>query len=124
MTRKNPQVEALEREITLLRKLDEERRRDPGDLPFTGCGDNSCLLTQPRGMATNGGCRCSATEIRRALMWWKRRSRFLEETVRELKDEGPYYDALEKLRRDVMEGNASEAMLQGAEVVLGAKRGR
>jgi len=24
----------------------------------TGCGDNSCKLVKPVGMATNGGCRC------------------------------------------------------------------
>ncbi len=23
-----------------------------------GCGDNSCLIAKPKGMATNGGCRC------------------------------------------------------------------
>lgn len=23
-----------------------------------GCGDNSCLFVKPKGMATNGGCRC------------------------------------------------------------------
>jgi hypothetical protein len=23
-----------------------------------GCGDNSCLVKKPVGMATNGGCRC------------------------------------------------------------------
>ena len=23
-----------------------------------GCGDSSCLFTKPKGMATNGGCRC------------------------------------------------------------------
>lgn len=23
-----------------------------------GCGDNSCIFRKPRGMATNGGCRC------------------------------------------------------------------
>ena len=23
-----------------------------------GCGDNSCLFVRPKGMATNGGCRC------------------------------------------------------------------
>ena len=22
------------------------------------CGDNSCMMARPRGMATNGGCRC------------------------------------------------------------------
>lgn len=25
---------------------------------YLGCGDNSCLFIKPRGMATNGGCRC------------------------------------------------------------------
>lgn len=25
---------------------------------YAGCGDNSCLFAQPKGMATNGGCRC------------------------------------------------------------------
>jgi len=25
---------------------------------FQGCGDNSCLVKKPKGMATNGGCRC------------------------------------------------------------------
>lgn len=23
-----------------------------------GCGDNSCWIAAPKGMATNGGCRC------------------------------------------------------------------
>jgi hypothetical protein len=25
---------------------------------LSGCGDSSCLFKRPRGMATNGGCRC------------------------------------------------------------------
>lgn len=25
---------------------------------YLGCGDNSCMFVKPRGMATNGGCRC------------------------------------------------------------------
>ena len=24
-----------------------------------GCGDNSCRFVKPKGMATNGGCRCA-----------------------------------------------------------------
>lgn len=24
-----------------------------------GCGDHSCRFVKPRGMATNGGCRCA-----------------------------------------------------------------
>ena len=31
-----------------------------------GCGDHSCLVEQPKGMATNGGCRCRSTKVRRA----------------------------------------------------------
>lgn len=26
---------------------------------YVGCGDNSCRFQKPKGMATNGGCRCS-----------------------------------------------------------------
>jgi hypothetical protein len=25
---------------------------------YLGCGDNSCVFVKPKGMATNGGCRC------------------------------------------------------------------
>ncbi len=25
---------------------------------FFGCGDSSCMVKKPKGMATNGGCRC------------------------------------------------------------------
>lgn len=28
------------------------------DITHYGCGDNSCLFNKPKGMATNGGCRC------------------------------------------------------------------
>ena len=86
MTRRNPQVEALEREIAILRRIDAERRKDPGDLPVMGCGDNSCVVAQRGGMATNGGCRCEPFELRRALQYWKRRAQFLEETIRIMKE--------------------------------------
>lgn len=29
------------------------------ELGDDGCGDNSCLIKKPDGMATNGGCRCT-----------------------------------------------------------------
>ena len=38
-------------------------------------------------MATNGGCRCEAFELRRAMLWYKRRSKFLEETIKQQADE-------------------------------------
>lgn len=25
---------------------------------YLGCGDSGCLIERPKGMATNGGCRC------------------------------------------------------------------
>jgi hypothetical protein len=35
------------------------------DLP--GCGDHSCAVAKPRGMGTNGHCRCDERTLRRAL---------------------------------------------------------
>lgn len=35
--------------------------------PVKGCGDTSCLIQKPSGMATNGGCRCDAKRYRRAI---------------------------------------------------------
>jgi len=28
-----------------------------------GCGDGNCIIVKPRGMHTNGGCRCSRSTI-------------------------------------------------------------
>ena len=28
-----------------------------------GCGDHSCVVRRPRGMGTNGGCRCLPREL-------------------------------------------------------------
>lgn len=68
---------------SLQRQLDE-RRRDPGDLPVNGCGDNSCEVRTSRGMATNGGCSCDKRELRWAMKYWKRVAAFREETIREM----------------------------------------
>jgi hypothetical protein len=32
-----------------------------------GCGDHSCAVAKPRGMGTNGHCRCDERTLRRAL---------------------------------------------------------
>lgn len=37
----------------------------------TGCGDNSCIVRPPRGMATNGGCRCELPALRAAVRWYR-----------------------------------------------------
>ena len=37
------------------------------------CGDQSCLCAFPKtGVRTNGGCRCNETDLRRAVVFWKR----------------------------------------------------
>lgn len=77
MPRVNPQVEALEREVRLLREERHRLLRDPGECPVTGCGDNSCIVHTPTGMATNGGCRCEERELRRAVQWLKARNVYL-----------------------------------------------
>lgn len=48
--------------------------KDPEPCP-SDCGDNSCVCAYPKtGMRTNGGCRCDEGDLRRAVMFWKRRS--------------------------------------------------
>lgn len=90
-------TEALEREVSRLLQRNAELVRDPGDLPVAGCGDNSCEVARPRGMATNGGCHCDPREVRRALRFYKRKLAFLEETIRILRAEpGPSTTASEE----------------------------
>ena len=89
MPRTNPQVEALLREIEMLRRMAAERRKDPGDLPMLGCGDSSCIVARPTGMHTNGGCRCEPFKLRRAVQYWRRRAQFLEETIRTMREGDP-----------------------------------
>lgn len=84
MPRHNPEVERLEALVASLQRQLDERRRDPGDLPVNGCGDNSCEVRTPRGMATNGGCRCDPREVRWAMKYWKRVAAFREETILEM----------------------------------------
>lgn len=85
MARRNPEVERLEMLLETQRKQIASMLADPGDFPFTGCGDNSCIVARPSGMATNGGCRCDVHRLRSALNYWRRRSVFLEETIRIMK---------------------------------------
>jgi hypothetical protein len=85
MPRRNSEVERLEMLVASLQRQLDDRRRDPGDMPVQGCGDNSCIVAQPKGMATNGGCRCDERTLRRAVQWWKRLAAFREETIREMR---------------------------------------
>ena len=45
-----------------------------------GCGDHSCVVARPRGMGTNGGCRCERPTLRHAAT----QARALRADVREL----------------------------------------
>lgn len=85
MARKNPQVERLERENRILREQIARMRQDPPDIPFVAC-DNSCIVAQATGMATNGGCRCDERQLRRAVQWWRARARFLQTTIQMMKE--------------------------------------
>lgn len=98
MTRRNPEVDSLTRENDELRRQLAELRRDPGDLPVTGCGDTSCVVATPQGMATNGGCRCDPHTVRQALQYWRRLARFRERTIQEMRTQGSaVVEALDKL---------------------------
>lgn len=55
--------------------LDSVRGTEPPEL--VGCGDNSCCVASPRGMATNGGCRCGEFELRRAVAALKAQRRYI-----------------------------------------------
>jgi Fe-S cluster biogenesis protein NfuA len=84
MTRRNPEVERLERENALLRRQAETFHRDPGDLAVVGCGDNSCVVAIPAGMATNGGCSCSDRTLRMALQYYKTLAKFRAQVIRDM----------------------------------------
>lgn len=78
------------RERDMLRRMLDERRREPGDLPVAGCGDSGCMVVSAYsrgGQHTNGGCRCEAPVLRRAMLYWKRVAAFREELIRELREE-------------------------------------
>jgi hypothetical protein len=83
--RKNPEVERLEEIIATLRRAEAARRVPAADIPVAGCGDNSCDVASPGGMATNGGCRCNEMTLRRALRWRTRQVDFLTVTIQDMR---------------------------------------
>lgn len=89
--KRNPVIEAQEREIRMLREQIARMRQDPGDIPFSAC-DNSCTVARPLGMQTNGGCRCDAFRLRSAVAYWRRVAEHRAETIRQMRD-GDDFDA-------------------------------
>lgn len=55
--------------------IDSVRGTEPPEL--VGCGDHSCCIASPKGMGTNGGCRCEAFELRRAVQALKAQRRYI-----------------------------------------------
>jgi hypothetical protein len=95
--RRNPEVEALEKQVAYLLGVISRMRVDTRDAPFAGCGDSSCVSGFVRGgMHTNGGCRCSERALRMQVMWWRRRAEFLQVSLQDLRD-----------RRDSSEGETN-----------------
>lgn len=45
--------------------------REAPTRPAVGCGDSGCPASAPGGMRTNGGCRCEAPNLRRAVAAWR-----------------------------------------------------
>lgn len=55
-------------------------------VPDFGCGDNSCLVSKPIGMATNGGCRCEPRELKRGVIYWRLAAEGNNDAVERLRD--------------------------------------
>lgn len=45
---------------------------------MNGCGDHSCVIAPPKGMGTNGGCRCDERALRLGARQLRERVRVLE----------------------------------------------
>lgn len=72
MTRQNPEVERLQREVDVLRRENERLRAAPDPYPVSGCGADMCEVERPQGVHVVGRCRCDEQTLRWALRWHKR----------------------------------------------------
>lgn len=80
-----------EEEVRALRHLLNEIECGTDDIRegLRGCGDHSCIVKKPLGMATNGGCRCvtnNTFEVRVLLGRALRKAARLEEENRRLRE--------------------------------------
>lgn len=62
-------IDNVARELLRLRDIVQT-----AELELEGCGDNSCVVQTPKGMATNGGCRCDERKLRSAVRILKARA--------------------------------------------------
>lgn len=85
MAKRNLEVELLKKQVEFLQERFEKLFATPSEMPFGAC-DNSCVVTKPTGMATNGGCRCDERKLRQAVRWWRQRAEFLQATILLFKD--------------------------------------
>ena len=85
MKKRDVEVERLKYENERLHALDLRMRDLPEDYPFNAC-DNSCVVARPKGMSTNGGCRCDENKLRNVVMHLRARLDFLTATIQELRD--------------------------------------
>ena len=51
------------------------------DYDGPACTDHGCVIRKPKGMGTNGGCRCADYKGRRYIQWLEARLRGYEEML-------------------------------------------
>lgn len=71
----------MSHEIMVVKVANAIRDYDEEMETIGGCSDGYCLIKEPKGMHTNGGCRCLTNQhvARRAMMAAKRLRKALDE---------------------------------------------
>ena len=77
----NPKHTDTSRSDDLVERLRELLTQfDEGCAAIGGCSDGYCVIQRPKGMHTNGGCRCSDDRIR--MRRFAQRAAYFREQVR------------------------------------------
>ena len=68
-----PEEDRLAKRLAVVER-DNARLREgpPADARLVGCADHGCVVSPPKGMGTNGGCRCPEAVLRRMVQWQAR----------------------------------------------------
>lgn len=86
MSDKDRRIEFLELHNRQLIEDLAQLRREPDETPMVGCTDNHCVIRRPKGMGTNGGCKCHKQNpqgMLAALMFHRRRGEYLLSVIEE-----------------------------------------